>query len=219
VTFCAANHLNLFFSTSIDYEPQLLKYLNQYLCPGGVMFDVGANLGIYTLVAAYIVGHQGQVYSFEPDPQNNPWLQKNIGKNNLTNTHVFDVALASTYGETILYQDVTTHRTSSLVAGAWNPDSASTQRIMVKTIPLDHFVHQIERLDFIKIDVEGFEYEVLKGAQNLLSTFKPKLLIEVTYRNYLPVFELLSSMGYGFIDPWSGRSLGINNYVSNILCT
>ncbi len=196
LVFPASQHFNLFFSRKIRYEPNSMSYLSHYLKPGSTCFDVGANLGIYSIVAAHLVGPSGEVHAFEPDPQNWPWIERNAKQNQLQPIRIHKHAVGSHQTTTTLYQDTTTSRTSSLVEGVWSPDNETSQTIEVDVLPLDHYIKSITQLDLLKIDVETFEYEVVLGAQKLLQTFKPIVLLELSERHRDKTEALLQELGY-----------------------
>ncbi|TNE48854.1 MAG: FkbM family methyltransferase [Deltaproteobacteria bacterium] len=196
ITFPASQHFNLFFTKKIRYEADSIERLQRYLQPGSVCFDIGANIGIYSIIAGYLVGSEGEVHSFEPDPQDHPWLEFNMGSNNLPQVTVHKHAVGAEPGSVPFYQDVANSRTGSLVEGAWSPEKDDTKVIHVDVLPLDHYINDISRLDFMKIDVETFEYEVLLGAQGLLEKFQPVILIELSDRHRQESLALLHKLGY-----------------------
>ncbi len=196
ITFPASQHFNLFFTKKIRYESDSVEHLQRYLQPGSVCFDVGANIGIYSIMAGYLVGSEGEVHAFEPDPQDHPWLEFNMGSNHLPQVTVHKHAVGSELGSVPFYQDTANSRTGSLVPGAWSPEKDDTKVIHVDVLPLDHYINEVSRLDFMKIDVETFEYEVLLGAQKLLEKFKPVILIELSDRHKQESLDLLSGLGY-----------------------
>jgi FkbM family methyltransferase len=218
VAFPADQHFGLFFARSISYEPELTAHLSEWVPKGGVAFDVGANLGLYTLLFSDRVGELGSVWSFEPDPQNLPWLRRNVEQNRLRNVHVEPYALGETSGELTLYQDVATSRTSSLVKDAWQLDATPRREASVHVEPLDHYVDLVSRLDFVKIDTEGFEVAVLRGGRELFRRFSPKLLVEVLERNRAEIEGLLGPLGYDFRDPATNARIGNGPWPGNVLC-
>lgn len=195
LAFPADKHFNLFFTRKVTYEPACTQLLQQHLRPGDVFFDVGANIGIFSVIAAHLVGMEGQVHAFEPDPQNIPWLWANVHLNAPNAIEVHTHGVGATASTASFYQDTTTTRTSSFVADTWSPDAGAKQVIQIDVKPLDDYADQIERLDFVKIDVEGFEYEALSGAAKLIQQYQPLLLIELS-RKEPETRALLSSWGY-----------------------
>lgn len=198
VAFPTAQHLNLFFSTRIRYEPHIARHFPDHLHEGGVCFDVGANIGLYTLIAAHCVGTTGQVHAFEPDPQNHQWLTLNAQRNHLAQVTIHKHAVGATPSTATLFQDTRTSRTSSLME-THQPNTSqhiTRPQLTVEVLPLDHYTPQISRLDLLKIDVEGFEHQVLLGAQELLQTFSPYLVIEMGKERQEACSSLLEKLDY-----------------------
>jgi len=218
VRFPAGKHLGMFFCREVDYEPGLTGRLAEWLPLGGVAVDVGANLGIYTLLFHQQVGAGGVIFAFEPDPQNLRWLESNIADNGLRNVRVRPVALGERAGESTLYQDVATTRTSSLVPDAWQPDAVPRRAVVVRVETLDALLDEVRRLDFVKIDTEGFECAVLRGGLRLFERFGPRILVEVLVEHCAEVRALLEPLGYRFCDPETARDLGDGPWPSNVLC-
>jgi len=196
IRFPANAHFQFFFSNQVDYEPDTMRLFRKYIKSDMVFFDVGSNIGIYTLVGAHLVGPRGKVYSFEPDPQNVTWLERNIALNRLHNVQIHEDAVGETYGELPFFQDTTTSRTSSILEDVWTPDAEQRTQITVQIKPLDHYVDELDRIDVIKIDVENYEYEVLSGAKTLLQKFRPVLFIEMSSRKKDASLQILEELGY-----------------------
>ncbi len=209
VVFPASQHLGLTLGREIRWEPELTCHLKEWVPPGGIALDVGANIGIFTLLLLDAVGPSGFVWAFEPDPQNLPWLLCNLEANGAQQAvRVERVAASRSPGKLPLYQDLTTSRTSSLVPNAWHPDPAPVAEVMVETRPLDDYLNAMPRVDFIKIDTEGAELDVLEGSKRLLAKFRPTVLVEVIDRTWRDVAHLLESLGYHLTDPISRIELG-----------
>ncbi len=165
----------LVFAFRECYEPEL-EYLRSLLFPGATFVDVGANLGIYTLVASRIVGHSGRVIAFEPSVQSLPLLQKNITLNSLTNVTAFPVALSEKAGRVRLYHAGSCPSGNSLGRHPSFPGSFET----VLAESLDDVLQRIPvgRVDVIKMDVQGAEELVLRGAQKTLASKNPVIIFE-----------------------------------------
>ena len=181
-----------------SWEPQSIDYLSKYVRKGDIAVDVGACFGLYTVIFSKIVGNDGLVYAFEPDPYMFRLLQENIKRLHLTNVISFNIALSNTNSISNFY--VTNGGMSSLepMAGL-----RSIVQVIVKT--LDSF--DLPRIDWMKIDTEGTEHLVLEGAKQLLERCGPRMLIE-----FLPEFgntdKLLQAL-----EGW--KITGLDN---NILC-
>jgi len=148
------------------YEIDKITAVQKLLKPGSTFVDIGANVGDYTLLAASLVGNAGRVLSFEPEPRNRGWLQQSIDLNGYKNIDVFPVALSDGEGEASLYLgEIAGYHT--LIPG--HPERQAGT-ITVKTRTLDSYLHELgrEHVDMMKIDVEGAEMQVLRGARTTL---------------------------------------------------
>ena len=165
-----------------NFEDETRDLLKAFLRPGDTFLDVGANVGLFTLIAARRVGRSGKVHSFEPVRKTHARLIENVRLNGLTNVACHCIALSDTIGETTI-----------TVAGegfdAWNslgkPYMGGTVGTeTVATTTLDEFVerHALNgKITAIKIDVEGWESRVLGGANRTLSRGDaPLLIVEFT---------------------------------------
>jgi FkbM family methyltransferase len=147
--------------------------------PGDIVVDVGANIGYYTLIAADLVGKEGMVYAFEPEPSNYKLLTKNVEINNFRNVTLIQKAVSEEMGRIKLYLDKV-----NLGAPSFSEENIFIERgsyIDVKTISLDDFFEnhkKEENLNFIKIDAEGAEGLIVNGARNILQQNNPKILME-----------------------------------------
>jgi len=134
------------------------------LKPGNVCIDIGANLGYYALAEAKIAGDKGFVYAIEPVKENIEALKKSIALNGYKNIKVFECAIHSKVGECILHQSARSN--SGTMLPTHHPYEFIGD-VKVKTLTLDAFVKQenITRVDFVRMDVEGVENEVVKGMR------------------------------------------------------
>ncbi len=151
--------------------------------PGDVVFDVGANFGLFTRFLSEAVGREGRVFSFEPTGDMFGVLAHNCASLGLRNTEVFRTALSDRSGirEMLIpeREDGTlNHYEASLAA---EPGTVTCRTVTVETCTLDEFCahHGVAQVDFIKCDVEGHELEVLDGARGTLMHHRPTLLVEV----------------------------------------
>lgn len=157
------------------YERGFLDFLKKNLKNGDVFFDVGANIGLVSLFAGKLVGENGKVFSFEPHPEVYNDLQENIRINSFKNILSFNIGLGNENKKMTLFSNLNVNRgASSLIQPS---DPSGEFKVVVKK--LDDFLEEnlIKRVDFVKIDVEGFELEVLKGMSHLLNTENPPVLI------------------------------------------
>lgn len=162
-------------------------------CGKGVIFDVGANVGFWTLWLHSITSDCSTIVAFEPDPENLKYLVMNIEKNGLGNKSIInDIALSDQTGYAILDCDET-GAMNTLMSGILGSE------ITVKTLSMDKATEIYGIPDFVKVDVEGHEYEVLLGARKVLEKGKTIWLVEVT-RNGDAVLQLLNEYGYVVTD-------------------
>lgn len=159
------------------YEPHVVSHLGQVLRPGMVFVDVGASIGFYTVLAGREVGPEGQVIACEPGPQNHSVLHLNIVANDLGDrVEVFPVAMSDRAG-VLLYSA----SGGNGAVGPYNGDPLSlATHALVPAATLDTVLCGQERVDVIKIDVEGAEGLVLAGGQDTLERHRPALYFEFT---------------------------------------
>jgi FkbM family methyltransferase len=164
------------------YEKAILALFPHFLSQGSVFIDIGANIGLMTLQAANLVGQSGKVYAFEPNPQTLNILQKNITLNEVNNVTVCSSALGQESGKARLYANWHINRGgASLIKTERENDS-----IEIDVIRFDNFYKENIRTDIslIKMDVEGFEMDVLIGFGKLLDELQATLIIECSDEKY-----------------------------------
>lgn len=144
------------------------------LARDATVFDIGANIGATVIAAAQAAG---RVFAFEPQASTFSCLKKTVEANRLSNVSIFDLALGANEGEAIFFTNLNSGSASHLVTSD-TLDRRSETKVRMTT--LDRFVaeHEIARIDLIKIDVEGFEIDVLEGAKRTLETLKPAVIVE-----------------------------------------
>jgi len=216
VRFPAAQYLGWISIGGMKREQHLAQHFRDHIHPGDTVIDVGANVGVYTMLAAALVGQSGHVHAFEPDPQSMCYLLTTVNRNRLTGrVTLWSVAASDRSASARLYLDLKTARTTSLNADAYSPDAQVRQPLAVGTARLDDLITQPPQ--FIKIDVEGAELAVLSGASGLLRDYHPVLLVEVLPDNLPSVTDLLVSLGYSLADAGSGTVLGSGAYTGDVL--
>lgn len=183
------------------FEFRLLnKVRKKYLKPDFTYLDCGANIGNHSLFFACIAKAK-KVFSFEGNPPTYNILAKNIELNNLQDkVNAYNCVLGEKEGFAQI-----SHCDLLNIGGTDFAESKDQNGIEMKA--LDSFPFG-EKIDFVKMDVEGFEYHVLKGAKNLLLKDKPILWVEIFSSNYQQVSELLSNLGYKQIE-----ALDRDNYI------
>jgi FkbM family methyltransferase len=172
-----------------NYESALIE---QILRPGMTVVDVGANHGMFSLEAAHLVGREGVVHAFEPAPHTRALLLSNLDVNGLTTVRVFPEALGEKPGTARLrvHREMSGLNTLAAHDVTWNHQVLVADEIVevpVTTLDAHAQVHGLERIDFLKIDVEGFELGVLRGARGLLRAQRiDRIMLEIgdlTYTN------------------------------------
>jgi FkbM family methyltransferase len=159
-----------FYYGELPHEKYTDAFLKKYVKSGDTIIDVGANIGYYTRIASALTGKKGRVFAFEPMPSAFNLLIANT--KNLINVKSHEIAISDIKGKSRFsiqkYGD-----TSSLVT---NRPAKSV--ITVQTNTLDNIFQNENKIDLIKIDVEGFEYEVIKGAIKIIQAKSPLLYFE-----------------------------------------
>lgn len=176
-------------------EMAVQRALVEHLRPGMVFYDIGANFGFFTLLGARLVGSQGRVFAFEPEPALWPRLRENIERNGFEQVEVVGKAVAAA-SEEVPFEPVSAHHSPDLGLGRIRQE-VSTATNTVAGVALDDFVLHHLWPDVVKCDVEGAEVDVLRGAGRLLQAGKTIFLIEV-HSAVLEraVCRLLESHGY-----------------------
>ena len=163
-----------FVDTAFD---RIMSYVKQ----DDVIFDVGANIGRFTLVFASLA-KRGKIISYEPDPDSFSALKSNVEINKFANVKLINKALGDSQGNLNLFK-VNPHNSGMNRIGLFDISEFDSIAISVDTLDkeLEHL--NLERLDIIKIDVEGFEHKILLGAENTIKRFRPILFIELVDEN------------------------------------
>ncbi len=177
------------------YAPLVVRALRSLLRQGDTVFDVGANIGFLSAVAADAVGPTGQVHSFEPVPSNFRKLRRLAEINPGYTIVANQVAVGENEGDVTIRMSLTNIDSHTLVPHLGNPEDTVTV-LKVPMITLDSYVKQagLSQLALIKIDVEGFEFPVLRGLQGFLEMgHQPAIIAEV----FPPAYPLL---GYTLAD-------------------
>lgn len=181
------------------YEKGTLYFITTYLNRGDCFVDVGANIGLMSIFASQCVGNPGKILAFEAHPETHQLLLENIQLNHIENIEPFNFALGDEVGKATIYDNWNVNRGgASLVIHA---DNATGFEVEVKT--LDDVIQNDFQPKMIKIDVEGFEFQVLKGAENTIKNCKPILIIEfsVSRDNQYDPFEMIDFLeSFGFYD-------------------
>ncbi len=182
------------------YEPHVAQLIFDSLKSGDVFYDIGANAGYFTLVAAKAVGAQGQVVAFDPHPDNVKLVQEQINLNRLENICVVEPLAVS--GEKGTFQFVLTPRSANAhleKVGAPHV-RVGGRTVEVGAITLDEYVQDHRFPTLIKMDIEGAEVAAMEGARSLLSHPQAPEFLVSTHSQALEegVKKILSEHGYTF---------------------
>jgi FkbM family methyltransferase len=203
--------INIDTSSSIEYhilfrgchEPEIVNLIQRVVRPGDVCLDVGANVGAHTLVMARAAGPSGRVVAVEPHPRIGARLLQNLALNHLDQVTVVRAALSDKDGTADFFgfsEDAFEQGISSFL-----PDKEATEKMTVKTISGSRLQREarLNRCDFLKIDVEGFESVVLKELSDLIAAHRPFIICEYRKQHWEKfghslegVLERFKALGY-----------------------
>jgi len=192
------------------FEQDERAVFTELVGPGMTVVDIGAHAGLYTMIASKLVGDRGRVVAFEPSPRERERLHRHLGLNRCGNVTIEPVALGDHTGEATLFV-VQNGETgcNSLHPG----DVGDTRPVTVELRRLDDYLArgEITRVDVVKMDIEGAELSVLRGAENLFRTRRPTLLCEIEEARISPwgyrgrdIVDLVAGWGYD----WSAIAPG-----------
>lgn len=191
-----------------DYELNNINFINNYLSAGMTVIDIGAHIGLLSVVMAQKVKNKGRVFSFEPTPSTYALLTKTIAINGLAEIiQPNKMAVADKKGKTFFYvTNIEAHNSNSLADN--KRDYGNEHKIDVDLVSVDEFAAEkgLSKIDFIKIDAEGAEYSVLKGCAATMNKDKPKIILAlhpssiINFGNSLgEIWDYLQSFGYTVI--------------------
>jgi len=177
-------------------EPEVQQALVDHLRPGMTFYDLGANIGFFSLMAARLVGPQGRVISFEADPEIAARLRENLSRNQFSHAQVVQKAVWSET-KTVSFARVDPGTSPDRGLGHVSASASDSGVIAVEAISLDQFVAANPAPDFLKCDVEGAEAAVFQGATQLLSQERPILLVEMhSPENQKMLLKQFAGYGY-----------------------
>lgn len=157
------------------FEKFLLAYLTNFVPKNKNVLDIGANIGIWSIVYNTVIAPENKIYSFEPQSKIFDCLEKNVTLNNCKNILTYNFAL-SNINET-MYMNASYDNIDNFGAFAITGKNDNVKQIEIVSKIGDSF--QFDNIGFIKIDVEGHELEVIDGLKNTIQKFKPVIFIEI----------------------------------------
>lgn len=195
-----------------EFDPAVFKVIATELRSGDVFLDIGANVGTYSIQSLEVVGPAGAVHAFEIDPRPLRCLKLSKDRFDYKNLHIHTIAVGAECGHVQLNQDDECGNSQvSIASGGVQVPMATLDSLMAKS--------KFDQANVVKIDVEGFEFEVLKGARELLAKYRPSLIIEADEKllgrngaSVEMVIRYLESFGYKchvVSDTWSPTLLAL----------
>lgn len=198
--------------TSVDYESVLEVMYRRFLNEGDTVLDIGAHSGRHLSVFIELV-KDVYVHAFEPLPVMTKELEEKYG--DLKNVIIHNEALTTYVGEATFKFAKNVPSESGLKERMYNIDDAGVVDITVKTNMLDNYINNFDRVDYIKIDIEGGEIDCLNGGQDFIKKFNPIISVEYGYQSYsrygntiTTMFEWAESRGYFIFDLFGNK---VNN--------
>lgn len=160
------------------YEPPMQEAIASNLQTGDVFFDIGANIGFFSLIAARYAGSDGRVYAFEPVPDNAAAIMRSVRLNEMDTVEVFAEAVGAVDGRADLL--LARHIGGAVLASAGQPPDMKG-KIEIDIVTLDSVIakRNLRPPSLVKIDVEGAEIDVLKGMSETIQAHHPKIIYEV----------------------------------------
>ncbi|MGQ0663062.1 MAG: FkbM family methyltransferase [Pseudomonadota bacterium] len=187
------------------FRPEVSKLLNRMLRPGHVAFDIGANIGMHSVVMANRVGTSGKVVCFEPDPHPLARLKRNLALNGFDFVDTHQIALSANSERRRFYshdEGIGNFANASLYA---ENVGRPTPSVEIEVVSLDDFIagHPVPRLDVVKLLAQGEEWNILEGGRETLARFRPKVffLYEPAYwrrvnRTLADAVKFFAAIGY-----------------------
>jgi FkbM family methyltransferase len=175
-----------------SYELEKRGLFVKLVPPSGVMYDLGANVGYYTLLCAVLAGPRGRVFAFEPLPRNLEYLRRHLALNRIENATIVEAAVADRSGTVRFEEDASTSKGRIGAGGA----------LEVRSIALDEWTAREARPrpDLLKIDIEGAELLALQGARKILAEKHPIIFLSThSGKVHKDCLAFLESFGYRIV--------------------
>lgn len=189
-----SQHLGFLFAGQIEYEKEFSASVLEYLHSGDVVFEIGSNIGQYSMVIANKVGESGLVVCVEPDSDNFAFLSFNILKNHCVNVRLINAAVADKEGYTTFYKDTITGGRMGSMFRQYSGNHFQGRSEEVRTLTLAQLTDQYGIPDFVKVDVEGAEILVFSDEHVIHEN--TIFLIEVREETKEHIFSVFQSKGF-----------------------
>jgi FkbM family methyltransferase len=193
--------LNLWRHDLRKCDPALLELAREVIKPKDVIWDIGANVGLFAFTASHFAGSAGQVYAFEPDITLVQLMRRSAAEVPASNApvHLVPVAISDHVG-LAEFRIAKRRAANSLLVEASLETGGVVETQIVPVFSIDSLLDRLPAPRVVKIDVEGAENLVFKGAERLLRDVKPIIIAEVTERNVEWNSQWLAGFGYRFYD-------------------
>lgn len=208
-----------------DWFEDEIKFIRHFIRPGMKVIDIGANYGLYTLTMAGIIGDSGKIWAFEPTKSTADCLRESILTNKFNNIKLIQSGLSDRLGKAKLFTSPNSEL-NSLSRGVVPGNQHETISLMT----LDHCNNKYgwRDIDFIKLDAEGEENNILKKGKKALASLSPLIMFELKHGNSInfPLIDRFKSMGYESYRLVPGLNILIpfdhndplDNYLLNLFC-
>jgi FkbM family methyltransferase len=184
------------------WEIWLTQFMARYIRPGMHVVDVGANYGYYSVLLGDLVGLEGCVHSIEPNPAAATFLRKSLTLNGMTErTTVHQIAVGAKDGHVTLRVPNGDPKNSHILAAGDDGTWGHSPHHKVASKPLDILLADETAVDFVKIDAEGSEADILTGMEGLIRKFRPSIALEFNTSRYADPSSFFSNLSalYGKI--------------------
>ena len=204
-------------------ERATMELFERLIKCGDTVIEVGGHIGYISLYFKHLVGSSGKVIVFEPGENNLPYLLKNIeGKG----VEVVQKAVGKEEGTCSFFLDKLSGQNNSMVeeffmrkkteTNAFDPESTGSREVRVEVVTLDRWIGgRAVKPDFVKIDIEGFEYNALLGMKQMIAQHRPILMVEVQM-NQREIDTFFESLGYAVLQE-NGQRMPYD-LIGNVFC-
>ncbi len=182
------------------YEKDTNRILTEYIKEGDLVIEAGANSGTETLLISRLVGNDGKVFAFEPVPHVFDKLSLNLKLNRISNVESYNIALGNS-NDKIPFQINSINHPNQGMGTKLNIDFKNGEKIYVRQRTLDSLWESKcfnESISFLKMDIQGSEFDLLKGATKVLANSRPKIFLEASksWSNLKSIYDLLITYDY-----------------------